>query len=396
MSELNTQIKEAIDSFDMSHARELLRDAMKEANAETYYLASLVALDDDQKREFLEKAVALDPFHEKARQSLKQMNSVNNIPTEASAEAEVSKAQEVAQTTPPLTGSTVVATVRDDAQDTQLYVLPINTSLVRTSVRKGASVTLVERDDYADYFRVLYASPAGMVDGWVYAESLENVRAGDVAINHMDLPITEFLGHKRSDIQTLVDLKKKYLSPEKMELEEIKRLDAIASKSAEEEFTSFKLSIILILWGVFATIVLITSDEVTQPIGTTILCGLLPLALGAIWLRSLIVANSKITSNEHKQNLITITEKNHRKEQLIKIIAMHDKQDAQTLNRWKIIQREMRTDYEIMRDDQRRDMLMQAAINVGSTILTGGASALINRALPNNQTITHEVKYKGE
>ncbi len=47
MSRLNTQIKQSIDSFDMSRARELLRDAMKEANAETYYLASLAALDDD-------------------------------------------------------------------------------------------------------------------------------------------------------------------------------------------------------------------------------------------------------------------------------------------------------------------------------------------------------------
>ncbi|MDL1899461.1 hypothetical protein FBR02_01685 [Anaerolineae bacterium CFX9] len=71
MSSLNPQIKDAIDSFDPNRARELLREAMKDANAETYFLASKVALDDDQKREFLEKAVALDPFHEKARAALK-------------------------------------------------------------------------------------------------------------------------------------------------------------------------------------------------------------------------------------------------------------------------------------------------------------------------------------
>ncbi len=74
MSSLNDQVKEAIDSFDMPRARELLRDALKQADAETYYLASRVALDDEQKRDFLEKAVALDPFHEKARAALKALS----------------------------------------------------------------------------------------------------------------------------------------------------------------------------------------------------------------------------------------------------------------------------------------------------------------------------------
>ena len=71
MSGLNTEIKSAIDSFDMDKARELLRDALKEADAETYYLASKAAIDDEQKQEFLEKAVEADPFHDKARKALR-------------------------------------------------------------------------------------------------------------------------------------------------------------------------------------------------------------------------------------------------------------------------------------------------------------------------------------
>ena len=44
MSNLNDQTKEAINSFDTERARSLLRDAMKDADAETYYLASKVLL----------------------------------------------------------------------------------------------------------------------------------------------------------------------------------------------------------------------------------------------------------------------------------------------------------------------------------------------------------------
>jgi hypothetical protein len=64
MSSKNSEIKVAIDSFDTAKARDLLREALSEANAETYYLASRVAIDETQKKEFLEKAIALDPFHE--------------------------------------------------------------------------------------------------------------------------------------------------------------------------------------------------------------------------------------------------------------------------------------------------------------------------------------------
>ena len=74
MSQKNAEIKVALDAFDVDTARALLRDALREADAETYYLASRAALDDHQKQEFLEKAVDLDPFHDKARAALKLLH----------------------------------------------------------------------------------------------------------------------------------------------------------------------------------------------------------------------------------------------------------------------------------------------------------------------------------
>ena len=104
MSDLNEDIRAAIDTFDLARARELLRDALKEANAETYYLASRAALDEDQKRDFLEKAVALDPFHEKARLALK-----GNAPASAPAAQPTSPVSQAG--TPHIVASAATPTV---------------------------------------------------------------------------------------------------------------------------------------------------------------------------------------------------------------------------------------------------------------------------------------------
>lgn len=74
MSELNTEIRNAIDTMNVDQARQLLRDALKNPDAETYYLASLVALNDKQKQEFLDKAIELDPFFDEAHKELKKLN----------------------------------------------------------------------------------------------------------------------------------------------------------------------------------------------------------------------------------------------------------------------------------------------------------------------------------
>lgn len=71
----NSEIKNAIDSFDLDKVRTLLRDAFKEADAETYYFASQVALNDTQKREFLQKAIDKDPFHAEAYKALEALKN---------------------------------------------------------------------------------------------------------------------------------------------------------------------------------------------------------------------------------------------------------------------------------------------------------------------------------
>lgn len=66
-----SEIKEAIALNDVSKARRLISVALKDQpDEDIYYLASQVALDDNQKKEFLDKALELDPFHEEANNDL--------------------------------------------------------------------------------------------------------------------------------------------------------------------------------------------------------------------------------------------------------------------------------------------------------------------------------------
>ncbi|MFV9507784.1 MAG: hypothetical protein AB4911_24815 [Oscillochloridaceae bacterium umkhey_bin13] len=76
MNPFNAQIKTAIDTFNVPQARELLREALQhEPDAETYYLAAQVAINPEQQQSFLEKAVALDPFHAAAQTALAQLRA---------------------------------------------------------------------------------------------------------------------------------------------------------------------------------------------------------------------------------------------------------------------------------------------------------------------------------
>lgn len=63
-------IRLAIEDGDISGARTLLREALRNPTAETYYLASLVALNNTQRNDFLHKALELDAFHQQAADAL--------------------------------------------------------------------------------------------------------------------------------------------------------------------------------------------------------------------------------------------------------------------------------------------------------------------------------------
>jgi len=75
MSQFNSVLKETIDAEYFDEARKILRDALPEANAETYYLASLVSEEEGQKIEYLEKALELDPLHSKAYKAKKELTA---------------------------------------------------------------------------------------------------------------------------------------------------------------------------------------------------------------------------------------------------------------------------------------------------------------------------------
>jgi len=73
MTDRLSDIRTAIDGFDVERARALLREELRESpSAEAYYLASQVALNDEQRKKFLQEALALDPFHEKAAAALEK------------------------------------------------------------------------------------------------------------------------------------------------------------------------------------------------------------------------------------------------------------------------------------------------------------------------------------
>jgi hypothetical protein len=75
MSSKNDEIRLAINEMNTDKARELLKSALSEADAQTYYLASLVAFDDKQRAMFLQKAIDLDPFHGEAYQALEKLKA---------------------------------------------------------------------------------------------------------------------------------------------------------------------------------------------------------------------------------------------------------------------------------------------------------------------------------
>lgn len=114
MSGLNDEIRAALDAFDTEKARQLLRDAIKEADAETYYLASLAAIDDRQKNSFLEKALELDPFHAEAYTAL---HGEPEAPTEKQREELTTEQTVVEEKTPHFVTGVVMPDIQAPKMD---------------------------------------------------------------------------------------------------------------------------------------------------------------------------------------------------------------------------------------------------------------------------------------
>lgn len=85
MSSLNAEIRTAIALNHIDHARDLLRRALRDSpDAETYYLASQVAVSEQQKREFLSKALEIDPFYQDAHLAMERLKVLSRSEPEPS------------------------------------------------------------------------------------------------------------------------------------------------------------------------------------------------------------------------------------------------------------------------------------------------------------------------
>jgi hypothetical protein len=451
MSSLNPQIKAAIDSFDTSHARELLRDAMKEADAETFYLASRVALDDDQKQEFLEKAVALDPFHEKARAALKQFKSATNgappvvdqaapaVNPPINAPAHVLKVP-VSAAIPPVTDESIsvpdkmssnpasvkpeirtarpatsmadTATTDPEMPDSsyplatitdrltpfermgvpesiieqlksaevdqsvdewkkvqapvELRVLPVFSGVAVAQLSGGTQVIPFQRTQDMDWVRVIYQSSFGIKDGWVPVASLDQITINGSLVPLIELPIVDYadksFGYSRQQVQEILTFKKKQKEGVRIAINSSSNLGGCAG-----------LLGMLCLGGMIVGL-----NALSYPISRfyTESTRNNNLALGIVSLLlfvGIIIFSFRVIGPKSKEER--------------KYMPMHTWLIAQ-VKAFDTIQQNLRSDYEVMRDDQRRDAAIGFAANLGATLLNTAAS----RYIPNRQKVTIERK----
>lgn len=66
----NAHIRVKINFGEIEEARALLAEILPKGNSETYYLASLVAQNDEERFKYLENAIGYDDTNEEAQQAL--------------------------------------------------------------------------------------------------------------------------------------------------------------------------------------------------------------------------------------------------------------------------------------------------------------------------------------
>lgn len=319
MSELNVKIKEAIDSFDTDQARELLRDAIKEADAETYFLASKVALDDDQKQEFLQRAVELDPFHEKAQKAIKQsrnaLSESVNSPIDYSPDSQTNNSDATY-----VTGMVM--------KNTRIFTIPIREARIRTELEANTVVHLISRYDYHPntsteirWYQILHQSPVTNVIGWIEAENMRDMTVNDMQIQILDLPEVDWSSDplsKRQDFKALLESKK-------------------SSNHGLLGFLILLLLVFTVLSYFPVNLLLDGADSVT----------LVSLIIGGILAIIVSIGYKPIRDKFAEMGPLQM--------------------EINELNR---IQKLLRSEYETMLDDQRTNMAINAALNLGVNVAT--------------------------
>ncbi len=165
MTDYHAEIRTAIDQFELEHAQQLLKQALKNPDAETYYLAARLAIDEEQRNDFLQKALALNPFHQKAQQVLKGPANDDK--------------------------ALLVASIR--WADTKLYMIPNRHGGVKAMLYAPTKVMPIFRTGSGNWIEVLYQDSKGTsVVGWLPKFAVGRITLDEQEISLMDLPVTNF------------------------------------------------------------------------------------------------------------------------------------------------------------------------------------------------------------
>lgn len=162
MNNHNDEIRAAINMFDMEKARQLLREELqRNPTAETYYLASLAALNEQQRHTFLQKAVELDPFHIEANAELSQPPELSNnqkpAPLFDPPTSETRLVQPITTTNPALSEASTKISVKEFLSKKPGTIIAINILILLSGLSHWGYSSLVEEpNELAAFFLVLF------------------------------------------------------------------------------------------------------------------------------------------------------------------------------------------------------------------------------------------------
>lgn len=345
MSNRNSEIKKAIDSFDTETARSLLREALKEANAETYYLASLVAIDNEQKRVFLQKSVDIDPFFEKSHEALKGYANTNLSGKSNSLENDLAQKSTQSAVISTNINQFITATTQGNSDNIPLYVIPIESGLIRTQLKRDTKVLLIERDERAEWFLCGYLSQIGQpIIGWLPFLNIKDINYLGNEINLLDLPITRFEPYNsRYEVQQLILGKKKKQN--------------ISTQTTASGIILLIFSILLFLIGFVALIFGFAS--LVDGTGTSFLLIIIAFVFGIGFIGLLIAGLSEFSKGKIQPSLPSNEE----------------------IKRLDMLQKNMRSEYERLRDDQRFTLGIQAGLDTAKNLIGIAGNAVASKIL---------------
>lgn len=220
-----SEIKDAIDSLEIDRARKLLATSLRETpNADVYYMASLVAVDDEQKIGFLKKASELDPFHKPTQDMLSKIQYPlpnRQAPPSAALETSIQ-----APTPKPIDSGKafVLATVATD--QTFLHEIPTLQSAKIAQIYKDDQLAVIFRDERLHWVNVVYqTSTNNPIVGWILLSHLQNnFQCSDQKVNIIDIPISSFEWYSREQVNDVLQQRLAGIEVLKKQLENVPKV----------------------------------------------------------------------------------------------------------------------------------------------------------------------------